>query len=199
MTIKTIFTLFFASLTLSACATANKQTFEEKMQLREQRMEAAKHVFPNTTVKDVQKSFVKVFELLDRGDTEFDLRGDSVLTSRWYTMYMIFSSLFGRDYWEITTKQDGNNVAVTAAYDNEFTVGMFPSPIPLNYKTNIGYTGDIGRGATIDDYHLLFDRVDYILGNRTEWPLCSTYVAKKVERKPLALCDEIGLDDNTPQ
>jgi hypothetical protein len=184
---------------LSACATAPQQNLADIRDIQAQRQHAATRTY-NKTPDQIYDAAQTVFNAMDGGDFIYDLQPDRLLASRWWTFYAVFTTGFGRQYFEVVTKQEGDKTTVLFGEDEDANTGMFSAPVAIRFKDHFSIGGNTTVGATIGDYNLFFDRLDYVLGLSSHWPSCENAQSyRNMEAsKRLVFCDLIGIDDKTP-
>ena len=109
----------------------------------------------------------EVFILADGSDFEFEYRNDGkrlTATRDWF-VFLILAAGRGTDTWSVTAKEkDGGIEGHVSAYgENVVSDGSV-----------YGTKENFGTLNTIATRNLFWDRVDYILGVRSDWPSCST-------------------------
>ncbi|OKH89226.1 hypothetical protein [Thalassospira sp. TSL5-1] len=184
---------------LSACATAPQQSLTDIRELQTKRQQAATRTF-NKTPDQIYDAAQTVFNAMDGGDFIYDLKEDRLLASRWWTFYAVFATGFGRQYFEVVTKPNDAATVVTLGEDEDAHTGMFSTPVSTQFKDHLSVGGNSRIGATIGDYNLFFDRLDYVLGLSDSWPSCEnaqTYRNMETSKR-LVFCDLVGIDDKTP-
>lgn len=178
--------IFF--IVFCGCAPKQKSLAEldAALRLNEQ---ASVREYIGKTPDEVRAAVQRVLFLLDPPDMKFDVQSDKLLATRWGFYYNIFSVMTVRDWYEVDIRQAGSNTVVKFTYENgplEFMGSM-----QVNFKSNIPVSARNIRA----DFELFHDRVEYILGIRTEWPTCKDALAKN---QGSVLCNSLGVDDKNP-
>tara|TARA_R110001583_G_scaffold131546_1_gene283300 strand:- start:2853 stop:3473 length:621 start_codon:yes stop_codon:yes gene_type:complete len=184
---------------LSACATAPQQNLENIRETQANRQTAATRIYSQSP-DQIYNAAQTVFNAMDGSDFIYDMQQDRLLASRMWTFFAVFSSGWGRQYFEVLARQEDGKTAVTLGESEESNVGMFSLPVSTRFKDHLPIGGNTTVGATIGDYNLFFDRLDYALGLSAHWPSCdnANFYRNMESGKRLVFCDLIGIDDKTP-
>lgn len=183
-------------LLTAGCAQKAPMTLEQLDSALKANQQAATRIYEGKSIDDVRKASHKVLELLDKRDMTFDVKDKELLATRFSTFYAVFSAGFGRDWYSVRFEELPNGTKATIGFEASMNAGMFPTMIPVSYKSNI----PVLASAVPQDYDLFHDRVDYILGNRKDWPTCEEVKkAMKDKKIGLVLCDSLGLENLSPE
>lgn len=186
---------FIALLTLlSGCVTVPKPTREEWLGI-------TSHTFKNTTVDNVLKAGDKVLRLDDPGDVSVYHLQDKMVGSRKYLLYMVFAAAFGNYNFDLSAKQQGNDVVA------QLMIGHSMQPVvpTVTYTPSTNGSG-IGAGAAAginigdpipwrESYDLFFSRIESLLHNTT-WLTCEEAKINKQSVAFESMC--LLADDNIP-
>lgn len=174
---------------LLATAFSPKLSDTEAEEIRLQREQESRAFYPNLSIDDAYASSLKVLHALDQDDLIAEKANGKVLGARRYSIYQVFVSTAGIDYYEVLATPKENGVEVQVRFDRAFTTGMATHSMPLSYKEGLGIYGR--QGATIDDYRLFHRRLDAVLNGRA-WIECKGL--PKIEKSgPLFMCNAPGL------
>ena len=182
-------------LTLAGCAQKPPPTVAEMDSALLANQQQATRVYANQTPMSVRKAAYQALELLDQSDMKFDVRTNELLATRRSLFYAILAASFGRDWYSFSTVAEGDGTKATLGFDSMFTASVIPVDIPESFKSNISVSAQQNPA----DYKLFHDRVEYLLGLRTDWVTCDQ--AKQQQPNPkreMIFCDQIGLENLAP-
>jgi len=189
------FILFIAALSVGCAPTKTPMTLEEMDAALAANQREATRIYPGKSTDEVRQAAQKVLYLLDPSDIEFDVTENELMATRWSTYYAVFMVGFGRDWYSVELADVENGTAARFGFAGEMYSSMFVSPIPVSFKSNIA----ISAHQNPMDFRLFHDRVEYLLGLRDDWPTCEMAKKQAINgRKELFLCDQIGLENKTP-
>lgn len=110
-------------------------------------------------------------KVLMRSDDDYRImpgQTDNVYRAkRTWMMFMLFSNAIGEDHWEVTAKEadNGETSVSTKWWTGPFSAGLIPMQISSGGDaTNYGLLPPL--------YDLFYERLDYMLGKRKDWPTC---------------------------
>lgn len=174
---------------LAGCAHKPPMTMDELNKAQADNQSAATRFYPDKTPEQVKTASQKVLYLLDPPDMTFDVSETKVYAKRRWLFYAVLSAALGVDQYNVSVTSKGKGTASMFAFSEEGNLLIAP---PNVFKKNL----EVGAHENPADFKLFHDRVEYILGMRSEWPTCE--VAKANTTKPMALCDAIGLENLSP-
>lgn len=186
---------FLVFACLSGCAVQQKtQSATELKKSVQENLIASTRFYNGIAPSQIQDASMKVLGLVDKPDMRFDIQGNDLLATRFSTYYAVFSFGFGRDWYSVNINQDKSGSYVRFAAYGELLSG-FPSPIPESYRSNI----PIGAHDNPANATLFHDRLEYMLGIRSEWATCEQAKNRQVNKSmKLSLCDSLGIEDESP-
>jgi len=155
---------------MTACTPPPRLTRDEQIQLTKNNAAAGENVYKNIPVSKIADAAVNVLTLMDPPDMSFSHFDNRVVATRFYTAYMVFSTVAGFDIWAVYFKTlPDNTVHVTVRVSGVQNFGMFSSipPVPPIPPTPAEYTA-----LSEAESKLFFRRLDYMLGLTTEWIPC---------------------------
>ena len=173
----------------SGCAHKQPMSMEELNRALASNQTAASRFYPDKTPEQVKIASQKVLYLLDPPDMTFDVSESKVYAKRRWLFYAVLSAALGVDQYNVSVAPKGKGTVSTFAFSEEGNVLISP---PNVFKKNL----EVGAHENPADFKLFHDRVEYILGMRSEWATCEA--AKATTKKPMALCDAIGLENLSP-
>lgn len=150
---------------LSACA--KQPTREQILQMQETVKESQTRIYDEDP-KLILKACEAVLHASDHDYHAMPEQSDSVYTcKRNYFFTLILSTVMGEDYWKITAvkNNDGKTVVNVRSWSGPRSAGMIPLPVTSGGDTNNNYLSK-------QLYRLFFERLEYVLGKRQEWPTC---------------------------
>lgn len=182
-------------LTLSGCTQRVPPTLEQMDLALRTNKQAATRIYLDKTQTELRQASQKALELLDPSDIKFDVRENEILATRWYMIYAIFSVAFGRDWYSVKFDPNPEGVKVTLGYESAQNSGVIATQIPESFKSNI----QASARNTPADYKLFHDRLEYLLGLRTDWVTCKQAKEQQLNPKQeMFFCDQVGLENLTP-
>ena len=187
--------LMICLVALAGCAQKAPPTVAEMDSALLANQQQATRVYPNQPPMNVRKAAYQALELLDQGDMKFDVRTNELLATRRFFFYAIFAMTVGREWYSLSTVAEGDGTKATLGFDSAFNASVIPIDIPESFKSNIS----ISAQQNPADYKLFHDRVEYLLGLRTNWVTCDQ--AKRQQPNPkreMLFCDQIGLENLAP-
>jgi hypothetical protein len=189
------FLLMTCLLALAGCAQQPPPTVAEMDSALLANQQQASRVYANQTPMSVRKAAYQALELLDQSDMKFDVRTNELLATRRFLFYAIFAVTVGREWYSLSTVAEGDGTKATLGFDSAFNASVIPIDIPESFKSNISVSAQQNPA----DYKLFHDRVEYLLGLRTNWVTCEQ--AKQQQPNPkreMLFCDQIGLENLAP-
>lgn len=185
---------FLAAILLAGCAHKSPPTLGQlDNQVAENKKEASR-LYKGKSIDQVKTASQKVLYLLDPPDMKFDVQDGDLLASRFNTFYAVFSVGFGRDWYSVSMRQLPGGVESKFGLKGEMNAGVFVTPIPLSFKSNI----PVSAHDNPADFKLFHDRVECVLGINPVWPTCEQ-AKKESPDKTMLLCDSIGLENLAPK
>lgn len=181
------------AIALIGCAAPPKPTFEQMSASLEANKLAAVRVYPNKSPKEVMQASHKVLYMLDPGlPMSFDMADQRLYAKRTWGLYLILASVNGVDQYNISAEPISNGTKLSLA----FATDSLPFILPANtFNKNV----IVGHAENPEDFKLFHDRVEYLLGIRTDWVTCAVAKAKQPDpKKDMFLCDSIGLENISP-
>jgi hypothetical protein len=189
------FLLMIFVLALAGCAQQPPPTVAEMDSALLANQQQATRVYANQTPMSVRKAAYQALELLDQSDMKFDVRTNELLATRRSLFYAILAASFGRDWYSFLTVAEGDGTKATLGFDSIFTASVIPVDIPESFKSNISVSAQQNPA----DYKLFHDRVEYLLGLRTDWVTCDqTKQQQPNPKREMIFCDSIGLENLAP-
>ena len=189
-----LFLIVFASFFMIACAHRQTLTLDQLDALMAENTKLASRIYIDKTPSEVRSAAHRVLYLLDPTDMQFDVQKNELLATRSGMLLVAWLLLNTRDWYSVNFKQSKESTVMTFGIVNEsnhnILVGGF---IPQSFKSNI----PISTTNNPADFKLFHDRVEYVLGIRSDWTTCEE--AKKASPdKAMLLCDSIGLENIDP-
>lgn len=187
---------------ISGCGIAPKKVTPEQTA-------ASTRFYPGKTVDELKVASERALSLLEPDKIKVDVQNNDV-RARYNYIYVqtrigyvgnttsFFNDLgAGVTWYEVTFTEaaGGTNVRFTYLNRNDLTKNMGnPETKELHnsFRSNLQVTGR----NNIQDFALFHDRVEYLVGLRSQWSSCPT--TKKAEREFIELCDQNGLKNNAP-
>jgi hypothetical protein len=180
------------------CAATQPLTLAQLEANRERNVAAATRIYPGRSVADVKAAAFEVLRLLNPQEMKFDVRQDRILASQTFWLNLILSGSSGQRWYEVVFAEGDAGTRVVLNLEREVETGALIIPMKSSsFKQDIATNGD---DKLLANYALFYDRLDYMLGLRTDWPTCSTY--EKGLYSPGFFCGGmnggIGVTDVTP-
>lgn len=194
----TILALALAGIA-SACVSPKAVSLADLEASRARNLAAATKTYEGRSIEDVRTAAFEVIKLLNPNEMRFDVRSDRLLASQTYLLNLILSGSSGQRWYEVVFSQDATGARVQLGLDQE----MEQTAIIVPTKKQ-SFRQDIAVGSNEDflpNSTLFFERLDYMLGVRTQWPTCSEF-EKEHHFTPAYFCGGfvggIGISDQTP-
>lgn len=146
----------------------------------------------------------KVMRLSDGDDYTIHHHKAGFNAQRRWSFYVVIAAGFGTDFWAIRADEYGADKTKL-----EVEVGTSAQPIVPMMTTAPGVwtASTLPANATPNTgpaiYELFFERLDYLLGRRAEWPTCE-WAKERVKSKEVwgsiePLCNPFNVNDETPK
>ena len=164
---------------------------------REEWLNMSSHVFPKTTVNDVLTNAEKVMRTSDPSDVRVYHQQDKMVATRRYFIYAVFAAVGGNFIFDLTAKQQGDDVATQLLISNS----LQPiTPMITAGQGGIGGTAGAGMvsGSQIpwrESYDLFYGRLESLLYNKP-WVTCDAFRKDTKSVYTESLC--MLADDNIP-
>lgn len=155
------------------CAATPPLTLAQLEANRERNVEASTRSYPGRSVADVKAAAFEVLRLLNPQEMKFDARPDRILASQTFRINLILSGSSGQRWYEVVFAEEGAGTKVVLNLEQEAEVGAIIIPMKSSsFKQDIAANGSDKLPA---NYAVFYERLDYMLGLRTDWPSCATY------------------------
>jgi hypothetical protein len=193
-----LYTIVF--MLAASCAGRKQLTPEEAEAERERQIQMVTRVYEGKSQKDVLMAADRIFRL-DDSDYVISHAETSLVAKRNWMLYMVLATAFGTDTWAIETFQEGNATKVITRHSGQ-SQSMVPTPT-MGFNGQMGMTGSTGpamQGMSTwsGPYRLFYERMDYLLGKRTDWVRCrDAKEGYEGNLDPLCMCAEDLLPDGT--
>lgn len=188
--------LFVAVAYLTGCGTV------KTMNRAEWRAETTR-IFPNNSPDAVLAASEEVFKLSDGGDFSFAYTDDELIATRRWMFYTGLANFDGTDTWRVkaTRGPNGATKATVIVYRSSSDQTMVLTTPTPSYAT----TGTGGLPVSTPwDYRLFWLRMEFLLGNSSEWLDCKAASEKFSKEAPTedtrvtTLCQFATVDDKPP-
>lgn len=188
------------TLTLASCAAKKQLTPEEAEAERERQIQMVTRVYEGKSQKDVLMAADRIFRL-DDSDYVISHSETSLVAKRNWMVYLVITAAFGTDTWVVETFPEGNATKVITRHSGQ-AQSMMPTP-------TVGFNGQMGMTASTGPsmqgmstwsgpYRLFYERMDYLLGKKTDWIRCrDAKDGYEGTLDPLCMCAEDLLPDGT--
>ena len=155
------------------CAATPPLTLAQLEANRERNAAAATRTYPGRSVADVKTAAFEVLRLLNPQEMKFDVRQDRILASQTFWLNLILSGSSGQRWYEVVFSEDGAGTKVVLNVEQEVEHGALIIPMKSSsFKQAIAASGD---DRLLANYAVFYERLDYMLGLRTDWPSCGTH------------------------
>lgn len=136
---------------------------------------AAYRFYPGVDLETFFAAVEEVFILADGSDFEFEYRneGRRLTATRDWFVFLILAGARGTDTWSVTAKEKDGGIE---GHVNIYRDGVISDGSV--YGTREAFAGL----STIATRNLFWDRVDFMLGRRSDWPSCGV---REDELEPL--------------
>jgi hypothetical protein len=194
MRMHSIATILICAMVASSCATQNRQM------TRQEFLSVSTKTYPHHDAEQVLAAAETILRLAD-SDYQFMHSQNGMKASRFWQRYMFLYLAQGNDYWTIEALPSDAGVRVSAQINTGFSgTNILPTTggdLSASAGSSIAVSA-IGSAT----YLLFFDRLDYLLWQRDEWPDCK---ASQLRRKSggatgtdAPLCDAFNTEDKPP-
>lgn len=181
-----IFSILFA-LSLSNCASQKRLTREEYLSLRNQYDDLRTRTYKGFTKDEVLDSVDKIFRIADT-DYSIAYGEKGCIAHRPWTIYLILSITWGKDYWYISVNEKDDATTVRIREITEVnslagtpTGGGGAQATAISSMTNPDIIDQNEMKNKEALYTIFFKRLDFFLGLTDEWIDCKK--AKKYVKK----------------
>lgn len=173
---------------LAGCASQPRQSVSSIQATLQNRQVVAETSFDGVTEQQIFDAAIKVFDHLDGEDFEYDIRDNQLLAARQWSQYIVVGATWAKDFWELKTRTEGGRVYLTVAAITVSKTDVLATPISEKFRSDIQLSGRHDIGLTVADYRLFYDRINYFLRIKQDWPECKRYQAK--EQLKLFMCSK---------
>ena len=155
------------------CAATQPLTLAQLEANRERNVAAATRSYPGRTIAEVKTAAFEVLRLLSPQEMKFDVRQDRILASQTFWLNLILSGSSGQRWYEVVFSEDDAGTTVILNLDQEVENGALIIPMKSSsFKQGIAASGD---HRLLANYAVFYERLDYMLGLRADWPTCATH------------------------
>jgi len=155
------------------CAATEPLTLAQLEANRERNVAAAMRTYPGRTIDEVKAAAFEVLRLLNPQEMKLDVRQDRILASQTFWLNLILSGSSGQRWYEVVISEDDAGATVVLNLEQEVEQGALIIPMKSSsFKQGIAASGD---DRLLANYAVFYERLDYMLGRRADWPACSTY------------------------
>ena len=151
---------------------------------------------------EVLNAAERLFTLADGRDFSFMHTPESLIASRRWSVYMVLALSFGSDHWQVDAAP-GPNGTVVRVRVNTSDQPVLPMATSGGNATvtTMPLSGRPITGTAI--YDLFWARLDYLLGERTDWTNCKAAIDKRAAGETWgnieALCNFANMTDDHPE
>jgi hypothetical protein len=184
---------------LSACASTPEPTREEYLSRTTRTYDQSRET--------VIAAAERVLRLADGDHFTFQHRYEGFTATRRWLIFAVIMAVTGNDYWSVTVTEEptGSRIHVDVGQVENAT-GMMPTVggtpgAPPSYGV-ASFPGNAKPLTSAALYGLFFDRMDYMLGLRADWPTCAAVLM--AQRGTVswhgedAICNPVNMTDSTP-
>lgn len=155
------------------CAATPRLSLAQLEANRERNVAAATRTYPGRSVADVKAAAFEVLRLLNPQEMKFDVRQDRILASQTFMINLILSGSSGQRWYEVIFIEDGSGTKVVLNLEQEAEHGALIIPMKSSsFRQDIATNGD---DTLLGNYAVFYERLDYMLGLRADWPSCAPY------------------------
>lgn len=155
------------------CAATQPLTLAQLEANRERNLAAATRTYPGRTIAEVKTAAFEVLRLLNPQEMKFEVRQDRILASQTFWLNLILSGSSRQRWYEVVFSEDDAVATVVLNLEQEVEHGALIIPMKSSsFKQGIAASGD---DKLVANYAVFYERLDYMLGLRADWPTCSTY------------------------
>lgn len=178
---------------ISGCATTSKKVTPEQN-------EASARFYPGKTPAELKEAAVKALTALSPNAMKVEVQ-DNEVRGRFSYSYMARSIGYvgsttsfsnsvaeGATWYNVALQEQAGGTLARFTYRNAEPAGMF-NP---GFKSNLPVTGE----DSVENFKLFHDRIEYLVGIRTEWTPCPS--APATERQFVEICDRGGMQNVAP-
>ena len=189
--------VLLALVVLSGCAV------KRPTQTREEWLQTTTRTYQGVTKDQALNAVEKLFRLADGDDFSIVHTEEGIQATRAWSIYVIISATFGRDYWTVKAEQKDGGVKLAVQANIEMQ-NLTPMPTTSSGTWTAGTMPMAGRpinGTAL--YELFWARLDYLLGKSKEWMTCE--VADKRRSEGITwgwndpLCNSFNMTDSLPE
>lgn len=155
------------------CAATQPLTLAQLEANRERNVAAATRTYPGRSMDDLKSAAFEVLRLLNPQEMKFDVRQDRILASQTFWLNLLLSGSSGQRWYEVVFAEDGAGTKVVLGLEQEVESGAFIIPMKSSsFKRDIATDGS---DKLLANYAVFYERLDYMLGLRSDWPNCATH------------------------
>lgn len=155
------------------CAATPPLTLAQLEANRERNVAAATRTYPGRPIADVKAAAFEVLRLINPQEMKLDVRPDRILASQTFMINLILSGSSGQRWYEVIFVEDASGTKVILNLEKETETGALIIPMKSSsFKQDIATSGNDRLPA---NYAVFYERLDYMLGLRTDWPSCAPY------------------------
>ena len=175
---------------LVSCATNRSMT-------REEWLTNTQKTYTGVTKEELIKKAEEVLTLADGTDFRFAHSEKGFTASRKWIVYMVIAAAMGTDSWSFEVQEkNGKLIASVQAGTQAGSIGADGNGGTFTAPT----MGEPIQSAAT--YKMFWDRLDYLLGKRTDWADCRT-MKEQIKAGQIwgdleHICDSITLNDDAP-
>lgn len=176
---------------LAGCTTA------PSMQSRDEWIRATNRGYLNVTKEEVIRAAEEVLRLADGSDFQIAHNTDGFVAQRATMHYLVIAVAFGADSWVFRATADPKGfIHAQVSVSSQSQAASISQPTLAGGAPTMGpaAAGTVPFAAL---YDLFWERVDYMLGKRNDWPLCP---ARDIgtSKGTAQLCDPMTTQDLRP-
>lgn len=171
---------------------------------REEYLATTTRFYPGKTKEDIFKAAEKLFTLSDGKDYSFTHTEASLEAARKWSIYLVLTASFGQDNWRVTAKDTEQGVKASVQASTQFQA-LQPMMVANGMNSDAYVTTGPLAGSPVKGnalYNLFWARMNYLLGERSDWMTCEQSDRNVKEGKEWgsneALCNSFNVDDNDP-
>jgi hypothetical protein len=157
--------VIIAASLLTGCVTPHPQM------TRAEYLKTTNRIYPGKTPEQVFTAAEELFRLSDGNDFQIQYTDDTLSTQRRWSRYLVFTAIFGMDYWTVRAIPVDGGTKVTI---NEGTAANALVPLATAggdiSVTSIPGNATPSVGTAL--YDVFWERLDYLLGVKQHWLTC---------------------------
>lgn len=189
------FLLGFSSLAFSMAMAGC--TVAPAMQSRDEWIQATNRGYLKVTKEDVIRAAEEVLRLADGSDFQIAHNADGFFAQRATMHYAVIAVAFGMDSWNFRATTDPRGfIHAQVSVSSQSQAASISQPTLAGGAPLMG-PASAGTVPFAALYDLFWERVDYMLGKRDDWPLCPARDLG-TSRGTAQLCDPMTTQDLRP-